>query len=78
MKKGIIIVKGCSLEPPYTMRQEADKIFINEKMVYPFEVEKPKKKLVLDTDHFYMDEYPTLINLVSQNIRKFFEKVFPK
>jgi hypothetical protein len=48
VKKGIIIVKGSSLEPPYTMRQEADKIFINEKMVYPFEVEKPKKKLLFE------------------------------
>lgn len=42
------------------------------------EAEKPKKKLVLDTDHFYMDEYPTLINLVSQGVRRFFEKAFSK
>ena len=37
---------------------------------------EPKKKLVLDTDHFYMDEYPALITLASKNIRSFFEEAF--
>ena len=32
-----------------------------------------KEKLVLDTDHFYMDNYPTTIDIVAQNIHKFFE-----
>ena len=32
-----------------------------------------KEKLVLDTDHFYMDNYPTTIDIVAKNIHKFFE-----
>lgn len=35
-----------------------------------------KKKLVLDTDHFYMEDYPATINLVAQKIRGFFEELF--
>ena len=42
------------------------------------EAKEPKKKLVLDTDHFYMDEYPALINLASENICSFFEEAFSK
>jgi hypothetical protein len=37
-----------------------------------------KKKLVLDTDHFYMENYPTAINSASKRIREFFEEVFFK
>lgn len=37
-----------------------------------------KKKLVLDTDHFYMDNYPVTIESASEVIRKFFEKVLIK
>ncbi len=32
-----------------------------------------KQKLVLDTDHFYMDNYPAVINAAAETIRKFFE-----
>jgi alpha/beta superfamily hydrolase len=42
------------------------------------EAKEPKKKLVLDTDHFYIDNYPTLINLASKSIRSFFEEAFSK
>lgn len=35
-----------------------------------------KKKLVLDTDHFYMEDYPATINSVSEKIREFFEELF--
>jgi alpha/beta superfamily hydrolase len=37
-----------------------------------------KEKLVLDTDHFYMENYPTAINSASKRIREFFEEVFFK
>lgn len=42
------------------------------------EAREKKEKLVLDTDHFYMDNYPTTINLVSKKICKFFKKAFSK
>jgi alpha/beta superfamily hydrolase len=35
-----------------------------------------KQKLVLDTDHFYMEDYPATANLVSQKIREFFDEQF--
>lgn len=35
-----------------------------------------KQKLVLDTDHFYMEDYPAIIDLASKSIRRFFEEVF--
>lgn len=35
-----------------------------------------KKKLVIDTDHFYMEDYPATINSVSQKIRRFFAESF--
>ncbi len=35
-----------------------------------------KEKLVLDTDHFYMNNYPTIIDSVSKRIAKFFKSVF--
>jgi len=37
-----------------------------------------KEKLVLDTDHFYMENYPATIDSASKTIREFFEKVFFK
>jgi len=37
-----------------------------------------KEKLVLDTDHFYLDNYPTTIDSASETIRKFFEKMLVK
>ena len=37
-----------------------------------------KEKLVLDTDHFYMENYPTIIDLASKHIRRFFEEAFSK
>ena len=40
------------------------------------EARETKKKLVLDTDHFYMDDYPATINSVSTTIPEFFEKLF--
>lgn len=42
------------------------------------EAREKKQKLVLETDHFYMDEYPAIINLASKSIRSFFEKVLSK
>lgn len=37
-----------------------------------------KEKLVLETDHFYMDDYPTVIDLVSKRVVEFFRDVFSK
>jgi hypothetical protein len=37
-----------------------------------------KEKLVLDTDHFYINNYPAAIDSASKTIREFFEKVFFK
>ncbi|MFQ6080367.1 MAG: alpha/beta hydrolase [Candidatus Bathyarchaeia archaeon] len=37
-----------------------------------------KEKLVLDTDHFYMENYPMTINSASKRIRQFFEEEFFK
>jgi hypothetical protein len=37
-----------------------------------------KEKLVLDTDHFYMENYPTAIDSASKKIREFFEEAFFK
>lgn len=42
------------------------------------EARERKEKLVLDTDHFYMDNYPTTINLASKSMCKFFEEAFSK
>ncbi len=42
------------------------------------ETKGTKKKLVLDTDHFYMEDYPSTINSVSQKIREFFEELFSR
>jgi len=36
------------------------------------EAKDVKQKLVLDTDHFYMDNYPAVINAAAEVIRKFF------
>jgi len=37
-----------------------------------------KQKLVLDTDHFYMDNYPAVINAAAETIRRFFEESLKK
>ena len=37
-----------------------------------------KQKLVLDTDHFYMDNYPTVINTAAETIRRFFQESLKK
>ena len=37
-----------------------------------------KEKLVLDTDHFYMENYPATINSATKKIREFFERVLSK
>lgn len=42
------------------------------------EAKERKEKLVLDTDHYYMDNYPKTIQLASRTICRFFEKVFSK
>lgn len=34
-----------------------------------------KKKLVLDTDHLYIQDYPTIIDKASKRIREFFQEV---
>ncbi len=62
------------------------KLFIHGRrdMVAPYsdflslyrEAEENKEKFVLDTDHFYMDEYPATIDLVSKRIQKFVKKSF--
>jgi len=45
MKRGTLVFKGRAIEPPYVLRQEADRIFVNDQQVYPFpEIEKPEKK----------------------------------
>jgi alpha/beta superfamily hydrolase len=33
-----------------------------------------KMKLILNTDHFYMENYPTMIDKASRKIRKFFQE----
>lgn len=35
-----------------------------------------KRKLVFETDHFYMDNYPTIIDSVSRSVLQFFQDVF--
>ena len=40
--------------------------------------EERKEKLVLNTDHFYMGNYPATINSASKRIREFFEEVLSK
>jgi alpha/beta superfamily hydrolase len=37
-----------------------------------------KQKLVLNTDHFYMDNYPTVINAAAETIRRFFQESLKK
>ena len=37
------------------------------------EAKGAKQKLILDTDHFYMDNYPTLIKTAAETIRRFFQ-----
>lgn len=37
-----------------------------------------KEMLVLDTDHFYMEDYPTIIDSASRSIRRFFQEVFSR
>jgi len=37
-----------------------------------------KHKLVLDTDHFYMDNYPTVIKTTAETIRRFFQESLKK
>jgi len=39
---------------------------------------EPKEKLVLNTDHFYLEDYPNTMNLASKRISEFFEKAFSK
>lgn len=37
-----------------------------------------KEKLVLETDHFYMEDYPIIIDSASRSIRRFFQEVFSR
>jgi alpha/beta superfamily hydrolase len=37
-----------------------------------------KQKLILDTDHFYMDNYPSVINAAAETIRRFFQESLKK
>jgi len=37
-----------------------------------------KQKLILDTDHFYMGNYPTVINTAAETIRGFFQESLKK
>lgn len=51
MKKGIIVVRGKALEPPYVMRQEADRIFVNDQEIYPLpEIEEPTKRALFKAE----------------------------
>jgi alpha/beta superfamily hydrolase len=38
------------------------------------EAKGTKQKLILDTDHFYMDNYPTVIKKAAETIRSFFQE----
>ena len=40
------------------------------------EAKGTKEKLVLDTDHFYLDEYPKTIQSAAARVRQFFAKQF--
>ena len=42
------------------------------------EAKDAKQKLILDTDHFYMDNYPTVIRTAAETIRKFFQESLKK
>jgi uncharacterized protein len=42
------------------------------------EAKGAKQKLILDTDHFYMDKYPTVIRTTAEAIRKFFQESLKK
>lgn len=42
------------------------------------EAREPKEKLVLDVGHFYMEDYPNMMNLVSKRICEFFQGAFFK
>jgi alpha/beta superfamily hydrolase len=42
------------------------------------EAKGTKQKLILDTDHFYMDNYPTVINTAAETIRRFFQETLKK
>jgi alpha/beta superfamily hydrolase len=42
------------------------------------EAKGAKQKLILDTDHFYMDNYPTVIKAAAEAIRKFFQESLKK
>jgi alpha/beta superfamily hydrolase len=42
------------------------------------EAKGAKQKFILDTDHFYMDNYPTLIKTAAETIRKFFQESLKK
>lgn len=38
------------------------------------ETREPKQKLVLETDHFYMNNYPAIIDQAAKTIRTFFQQ----
>jgi alpha/beta superfamily hydrolase len=42
------------------------------------EAEGKKQKLILDTDHFYMDNYPIAINAAAEAICRFFQESLKK
>jgi len=42
------------------------------------EAKGEKQKLILDTDHFYTDNYPTMIKTAAETIRKFFQESLKK
>ncbi|MGD2251161.1 MAG: hypothetical protein PVF58_22410 [Candidatus Methanofastidiosia archaeon] len=45
MKKGIFVFRGKTLEPPYIIRQEADRILLNDQQIYPLpEIKEPPKR----------------------------------
>jgi len=70
------------------LRFDCSKLFVHGKRdkVAPYsdfeqlyrKASERKEKLVLDTDHFYMENYPTLIDLTSKSICKFFLQIFSK
>jgi alpha/beta superfamily hydrolase len=42
------------------------------------EAKGAKQKLILDTDHFYMDDYPTMIRTAAEAICRFFQESLKK
>lgn len=62
--------------PKLFLHGKLDKVapYSDFEQLYKEAVER-KRKLVLETDHFYLESYPTIIDLASKNICKFFLEI---